>query len=384
MSPPCGHLRAAALVAAALVAVALLAGSADAGGYRNKALKKPIPAEKRFFNHVPAPQKKESELPKDFSWCDVDGVSLCTANWNQHIPYYCGACWVHGSLSMIQDRLKIKKKGAFPDVMLARQTLLNCAAFEGYGHGCDGGDTVDVFGYMAEFGLPDEGCMTYNATDHTKWRHARHCPPEGVCNNCMPLKGVETCWPVERPIKYFVKAWGNLEKGVEAMMSEIYHRGPITCGVACPNDFTWKYGSGIFRDTSKDTEIDHDVEVVGWGEEDGLKYWLVRNSWGTYWGERGFFRVERGANAIQIESGDCWYAEPEWKMEQDMIKGKLHGSMWGVRDRDEPNDDYPDAEALAAAQEAGEEGVLQGPGAGVWGRGDGRKAIKAGGRKELA
>lgn len=44
-------------------------------------------------------------------------------------PQYCGSCWLHGTLSMIQDRLKIVKKGLGPDVMLARQSLLNCAAF---------------------------------------------------------------------------------------------------------------------------------------------------------------------------------------------------------------------------------------------------------------
>lgn len=44
-------------------------------------------------------------------------------------PIYCGSCWLHGTLSMIQDRLKIVKKGLGPDVMLARQSLLNCAAF---------------------------------------------------------------------------------------------------------------------------------------------------------------------------------------------------------------------------------------------------------------
>ncbi|GIL69750.1 hypothetical protein Vretimale_10232 [Volvox reticuliferus] len=309
----------------------------DAHGYRNKALKKPIAPERRFYNHVPAPLKREHELPRNFNWCHVDGVNYCTANWNQHIPYYCGGCWVHGSLSMIQDRLKIKKKAKSPDVMLSRQTLLNCAAFEGYGNGCDGGDTVDVFSYMAEFGLPDEGCMTYNATDHTKFPGHKHCPVEGQCLNCMPIDGVDTCWPIERPVKYYLNAWGNLDKSVEAMMSEIYYRGPITCGIACPDDFTWHYKGGIYKDTSGDTELDHDVEVVGWGVEDGVKYWIVRNSWGTYWGEMGFFRVERGVNALQIESGDCWYAEPEWSMEQDVQSGKLHGSMYGIRDKNDPD-----------------------------------------------
>lgn len=77
------------------------------------------------------------------------------------------AAQAHGSLSMIQDRLKGKKMQAgdiTPDVMLGRQTLLNCAAFKGYGHGCYGGDTIDVFKYMAEEGLPDESCMHYQAT----------------------------------------------------------------------------------------------------------------------------------------------------------------------------------------------------------------------------
>ena len=48
--------------------------------------------------------------------------------------------------------------------MLSRQTLLNCAAYEGMGTGCDGGDVIDVFHYMAKFGLPDESCMTYALT----------------------------------------------------------------------------------------------------------------------------------------------------------------------------------------------------------------------------
>jgi cathepsin X len=97
--------RAAVSVALTLLATVLLvASTVDAHGYRNKALQKPIPLERRFHNHVPAPLMKEHDLPRNFNWCNDDGINYCTANWNQHIPYYCGACWVHGSLSMIQDR----------------------------------------------------------------------------------------------------------------------------------------------------------------------------------------------------------------------------------------------------------------------------------------
>lgn len=55
-----------------------------------------------------------------FNWCDKDGLDLCTASWNQHIPQYCGSCWAHGTLAAIQDRLKIRKGGecAPPDRVL--------------------------------------------------------------------------------------------------------------------------------------------------------------------------------------------------------------------------------------------------------------------------
>ena len=63
-------------------------------------------------------------------------------------------------LFQVQDRLKIRKKGMGEDVMLGRQSFLNCAPYEGYSAGCMGGDPIDIFKYMAEFGLPDESCYS--------------------------------------------------------------------------------------------------------------------------------------------------------------------------------------------------------------------------------
>lgn len=92
------------------------------------------------------------------------------------------------------------------------------------------------------------------------------------------------------------------------MMQEIYQRGPIACGIAVPSALM-NYTGGIFEDTTGEMDIDHDISIVGWGVEDGKKYWLIRNSWGTHWGEHGFFKLIRGVNNIAIES-DCAWATP--------------------------------------------------------------------------
>lgn len=70
-----------------------------------------------------------------------------------------------------------------------------------------------------------------------------------------------------------------------------------------------------------------------------LLFVQARNSWGTYWGELGFFKLERGVNALQIESGDCWYAVPEYGVENQVVDGDWEGSMFGLKDGKKHADD---------------------------------------------
>jgi cathepsin X len=121
-------------------------------------------------------------FPAHFDWCEQ---GFCVPSWNQHIPQYCGSCYAHGAMSSAQDRIKImaKKRGfTGPDVMLGRQSFLNCAPGHGISGGCDGGEAADVYEFMQHYGLPDESCLPYNATDHTKFTATNGtCPPEGYC-----------------------------------------------------------------------------------------------------------------------------------------------------------------------------------------------------------
>nr|AIG56166.1 secreted protein [Achlya hypogyna] len=284
---------------------------------------------------TPAQQHEiDNVLPSAFDWCEQ---GVCGPSWNQHIPQYCGSCYLHGSLSAAQDRIKIlhaKKGFTGADVMLGRQSFLNCAPGHNMSNGCDGGEAIDVWRFMADYGLPDETCLPYNATDHTKftWTNGT-CPPEGYCMNCMytpESPKVAQCFPVTKMVRYRAKEYGSLQ-GEHAMMKELLN-GPITCGIACSDGFSYNYSAGIFNDTTGFMDIDHDVEIVGWGEENGVKFWHIRNSWGTYWGENGFFRIVRGTNNLGIEA-DCTYVVPDVSQE-DLVWSKspaYGGSIWGIK-----------------------------------------------------
>mmetsp|Transcript_48133 Transcript_48133/g.125183 ORF Transcript_48133/g.125183 Transcript_48133/m.125183 type:complete len:97 (+) Transcript_48133:1535-1825(+) len=89
------------------------------------------------------------------------------------------------------------------------------------------------------------------------------------------------------------------------MMAEIAARGPIACGMAVTKDFE-NYSGGIFKDTTGVTTQMHEISIAGYGEENGVKYWIGRNSWGTYWGESGWFRIVRGVNNLGIEDACDW------------------------------------------------------------------------------
>ena len=90
------------------------------------------------------------------------------------------------------------------------------------------------------------------------------------------------------------------------MKAEIYARGPITCHMDVSQDFL-DYEGGIYMDHEEVMLGGHAIEIAGWGiSEDGVEYWILRNSWGEYWGEHGWARVEMHKNTLSLESSCSW------------------------------------------------------------------------------
>lgn len=253
-----------------------------------------------------------SSLPGAFDWRNVDGVNYLTQDLNQHIAQYCGACWLHGSISSLNDRLKIARKGQFPETVLARQVVLNCG--NDSAGSCDGGTDYGVYVFASKYGIPDDTCQLYSAEEHT-------CSAFRNCMNCDPPTqdsphGV--CYPVQSYGRYFVREYQRMVKpSVHEMKAEIWKRGPISCSIDASVLEMGRYKAGAIvnetRAHNSEWDVDHVVSVAGWGIDPvGNEYWIVRNSWGTYWGDNGWFKVKIGINSIAIES-DCSWAtiDPE-------------------------------------------------------------------------
>lgn len=85
---------------------------------------------------------------------------------------------------------------------------------------------------------------------------------------------------------------------------EVYARGPVAASINGKPLHNFM-GGKVYDDDTASRETTHTVSIVGWGMEDGndgKEYWILRNSWGSYWAEGGFFRVEIGKNILGVES----------------------------------------------------------------------------------
>jgi len=238
-------------------------------------------------------------FPPDYTWCDVGGVNYCTPSLNQHIPQYCGSCWAHGSVSALGDRIKIARKGKGTDIQLSVQHMLNC----GNVGSCHGGSLDGPYQWIHK--LSQSGTGISYATSNPYMACSSESK-EGTCSagdwTCSALNTARTCGTFGEPCvglsRYpnaTIDEYGSIS-GHAAMQKEIYNRGPIACTIdAMPIE---KYTGGIAKGFSLMT--DHVISVVGWGtdKQEGL-YWIVRNSWGEYWGEQGYVRVKSGSLALE-------------------------------------------------------------------------------------
>jgi hypothetical protein len=197
------------------------------------------------------------DLPATFDWRDK--VTLSPIE-NQGS---CGSCWAFSTAATFQDVKRIF--GETED--LSEQYLLSCANPSQWS--CNGG---------------------FFAHD------AHKSPRGGVLASEYPYTAKDTTCKSSINYRWKLSSWAYLQGGenptVDEIKAAIYKYGPVSVGVAVDDSFS-SYTGGIFQGTGF-TNLNHAVNIVGWG--DG--YWIMRNSWGTSWGENGYMRLKFGANGI--------------------------------------------------------------------------------------
>lgn len=175
----------------------------------------------------------------------------------------CGSCWAFSVAGLMEGHL-FNQTGILKS--LSPQNLVDCARDYG-NYGCDGGLMDKALDYVKDYGLESEADYPYEGRD-------------GDCRYNPSLRAANCS-------EYLYVEKGNEDALKEAVATV----GPISVGIDA--DDILFYTSGIFSDMSCSGRIDHAVLVVGYGTDGGKDYWLVKNSWGTEWGEDGYIRIAR-------------------------------------------------------------------------------------------
>nr|XP_013801182.1 PREDICTED: pro-cathepsin H [Apteryx mantelli mantelli] len=183
----------------------------------------------------------------------------------------CGSCWTFSTTGCLESTIAIATGKL---LSLAEQQLVDCAqAFNN--HGCSGGLPSQAFEYILyNRGLMGEDTYPYRAKN-------------GTCK-FQPDKAIA-----------FVKDVVNITEYDEAGMVEaVGKHNPVSFAFEVTGDFM-HYRKGVYSNARCEhtpDKVNHAVLAVGYGEENGTPYWIVKNSWGPLWGMDGYFLIERGKN----------------------------------------------------------------------------------------
>ena len=187
---------------------------------------------------------------------------------------YCGSCWAFSTMGNIEALNTMKTKEY---IALSEQQLVDCDTEVDMG--CDGGLMEYAFQYLI-----DNGCMSQED---------------------YPYVGYDdTCKYDKDKVVVRIKDWKMLETQDEGEIKEfLYDNGPLA--IAINADPFQYYTEGIIDEDewSCDPEgLNHGVVLVGYGSENGVDFWIIRNSWGDYWGEQGYCRVARGKGTCGVNT----------------------------------------------------------------------------------
>ena len=210
-------------------------------------------------------------IPASYDWVEKGKVTPVKNQGN------CGSCWTFSTVGAMESHWNILEKGK--NETFSEQQLVDCAGAYN-NHGCNGGLPSQAFEYISSTkGLQYDKDYTYKAKN-------------GKC-----------VYNQEKAVAYVKYGSYNITQGDEKeLAAKLFEVGPVSVAFDVITGFQ-RYHSGVYTSkvcgkTAK--SVNHAVLATGYGIENNLKFWNVKNSWGASWGNHGYFKIEREANMCAI------------------------------------------------------------------------------------
>jgi len=182
----------------------------------------------------------------------------------------CGSCWAFSTTGSLEGQ-HFKKTQKL--VSLSEQNLIDCSKKEG-NKGCQGGLMDNAFKYI----IKNKGIDTEQSYPYTGQNGFR-------------------CKFNEANVGATVSSFVDVKRGSESALAQaIAEIGPISVAMDAGHESFQHYRTGIYTERKcSSVKLDHGVLAVGYGSdaETSGNYWIVKNSWGTMWGDKGYFKLAK-------------------------------------------------------------------------------------------
>lgn len=192
----------------------------------------------------------------------------------------CGSCWTFSATGAVEGAWAIAK-GQLID--LSEEELVECAGLKYGSMGCNGGQMEGAFKYIIEKGQCSLSSYPYTSGTGQSGSCKTSCSPVAKLTSCSDVKP-------------------NDQLSLKAAVA----KQPVSIAIEADTKYFQSYSSGILTSASCGTNLDHGVLITGYGTENGIDYWMVKNSWSTSWGDQGYVKIARSSSTN--DQGICGIA----------------------------------------------------------------------------